>query len=97
MFRRQAKDKVYRKHFLQIEQQRNFLKAISTNLFIPVTQRKRALILLQRIANFKTHRSRNRCIETDRARSVIRVFRLNRMQIVQNAGFAKLAGVRKAS
>jgi len=95
--RRQAKDQKYRKHFREIEISRLFLKAVCSNMFLPQTYKEDARILLAKLSNFKSHRIRNRCIVSDRSRSVSRAFRINRMQFLIGSGFGKMPGVRKSS
>jgi small subunit ribosomal protein S14 len=92
------KDKKRRQIFEFYERKRLLLKALSIDKRLPLSFRLFYKIKFQAfIRNSSKTRIKNRCIFTGRARSVIRHFRMSRLQVRDLYIKGLLYGVRKSS
>lgn len=91
------KDKKRRKLYAQYEKKKYILKYIKNNLILQKKFREKAQIKLFLFPrNSSITRIRNRCILTNRSRSIYRKFKFSRLMFRKLALNGKIPGVRKA-
>lgn len=97
---RYLKIKAYKifKIIIEWELARTLLKFIINNLYLPYIVRQYALI---KLANFKLSAStvylKSRCFISNQPRSIISLFKLNRVRFKFNIRYGLLAGIKKSS
>jgi succinate dehydrogenase (ubiquinone) iron-sulfur subunit len=92
------KDKNRRFSFLYIEKKKIVLQYIFNNLNLPVTIREKAYIQYIKLVQFNSiTKIKNRCLLTNRARSIYRRFKMSRIFFKEYALRGDLMGVKKAS
>lgn len=92
------KDKKRRILFQKAEKKRLVLKKIFSDLTLPKNLRMRAYYQLKTLPRDSSiTRVRNRCLLTNRSRSIYRKFRLSRLTFRRLALNGELIGVRKSS
>jgi ribosomal protein S14 len=92
------KDKKRRQLFEKFESERLIMLALSKDKRLPLLKRIAiGLNLLNYTKDVSKSRIKNRCVITGRARSVVRDFKMSRIQIRELSLRGTLYGVRKAS
>jgi ribosomal protein S14 len=71
--------------------------SIVCNQVLPVSLRRKFLIKLRATRNYSSVRLKNRCVISNRAKSVIRFFQLSRIVFRQLAREGVLVGVKRSS
>lgn len=92
------KDKFRRHLYHSLEKKKKVLKAIYKNENLPKELRYKAYFILKNFSkNSSITRIRNRCVITNRSRSIYKNFKLSRLTFRNLANQGYLVGIRKAS
>jgi small subunit ribosomal protein S14 len=92
------KDKMRRTLYYKVRMKKNILKSIYNNFSLPNTIRIKAYFKLKTLnKNYSITRLHNRCILTNRSRSIYKNFGLSRLAFRRLALNGNLIGVKKSS
>jgi ribosomal protein S14 len=92
------KDKVRRKKFFHLEDERLRLKFLMYNRNLPDALRELYSLKLSTLSKDVSQvRLKNRCVITNRGQSVYRLFHLSRISLKEFAELNHISGIRKSS
>lgn len=92
-----ARDKFRRSGFFQSESNKNLLLSLYRSEFLPPSVRFTLQTKLNSLIQFSPTRIRSRCVHTGRSHSVLRPFRISRIQFRLLALHGMIPGIRKSS
>ena len=92
-----TKDKKFRLNYYKNEKQYNCLKAIQNNQFVNFKIRQKKNLILAKFINHSKSKMVNRCIITNRGRSVYKPFNISRHQLKKLGFNGDIPGIRKSS
>ena len=92
------RDKRKRQLYIQGLEKRTEIKNILKDKSLPMTARYKAQIILNRLnKNAAKIRLTNRCVNTTRSQSVLKSFRLSRIELRNLIGQGLINGIKKSS